>query len=45
MKKKDKIFTRIGANDDILANKSTFFVELEETANILKFFVCNLVKI
>ncbi|MES1919377.1 DNA mismatch repair protein msh6, variant 2, partial [Bonamia ostreae] len=31
----DRIFTRIGANDAILANKSTFFVELEETSNIL----------
>jgi DNA mismatch repair protein MSH6 len=27
----DKIFTRIGAHDRILLNKSTFYVELEET--------------
>ena len=27
----DAIFTRIGAQDDILANKSTFFMEMEET--------------
>ena len=27
----DRIFTRIGAQDNVLANKSTFFVELEET--------------
>jgi DNA mismatch repair protein MSH6 len=33
---KDRIFTRIGANDRILAGQSTFFVELEETATILK---------
>ena len=31
----DRIFTRIGAQDHILANKSTFFVELEETNQIL----------
>ena len=31
----DQIFTRIGANDRILENKSTFFVELEETKIIL----------
>ena len=27
----DRIFTRIGAQDNVLASKSTFFVELEET--------------
>jgi len=31
----DAIFTRIGAQDRILDNKSTFFVELEETKEIL----------
>ena len=33
----DRIFTRIGASDRILEGKSTFFVEMEETNNILKF--------
>ncbi|KXN72910.1 DNA mismatch repair protein Msh6 [Conidiobolus coronatus NRRL 28638] len=32
----DRIFTRIGANDNILAGQSTFMVELSETAKILK---------
>jgi len=32
----DQIFTRIGANDNIMAGMSTFFVELSETATILK---------
>ena len=32
----DRIFTRVGANDRILAGQSTFMVELEETSNILK---------
>ncbi|KAH0951034.1 hypothetical protein HN011_010133 [Eciton burchellii] len=32
----DRIFTRLGANDDILAGQSTFFVELSETAAILQ---------
>ncbi|CAM9356008.1 unnamed protein product, partial [Discosporangium mesarthrocarpum] len=31
----DRIFTRVGATDRILAGQSTFFVELSETANIL----------
>ncbi|KAH8738523.1 DNA repair protein [Cryptosporidium ryanae] len=31
----DKIFTRIGAYDSIIEGKSTFLVELEETAEIL----------
>ena len=31
----DRIFTRIGASDRILEGKSTFFVEMEETKNIL----------
>ena len=32
----DRIFTRVGASDRILAGQSTFFVELAETAMILK---------
>jgi DNA mismatch repair protein MSH6 len=32
----DRIFTRVGANDAIMAGLSTFRVELEETALILK---------
>ena len=32
----DKIFTRIGAFDNILEGKSTFFVEMEETKAILE---------
>jgi hypothetical protein len=32
----DRIFTRIGAHDRILAGQSTFYVELEETATILR---------
>ncbi|CAB0010867.1 unnamed protein product [Nesidiocoris tenuis] len=31
----DRIFTRIGAQDDILSGESTFYVELCETASIL----------
>jgi DNA mismatch repair ATPase MutS len=31
----DKVFTRIGASDKLLENKSTFFVEMEETKAIL----------
>lgn len=31
----DRIFTRIGAADDLVTNKSTFMVEMIETANIL----------
>ena len=31
----DRIFTRVGACDRILAGQSTFFVELAETAMIL----------
>ncbi|RKP23818.1 muts domain V-domain-containing protein, partial [Syncephalis pseudoplumigaleata] len=31
----DRIFTRIGANDNIMAGQSTFMVELSETAKIL----------
>mmetsp|Transcript_41034 Transcript_41034/g.47184 ORF Transcript_41034/g.47184 Transcript_41034/m.47184 type:complete len:178 (-) Transcript_41034:27-560(-) len=32
----DRIFTRIGASDRILENKSTFFVEMEETKAIVE---------
>ncbi|XP_055546484.1 probable DNA mismatch repair protein Msh6 [Wyeomyia smithii] len=32
----DRIFTRLGANDDIMAGHSTFLVELNETSTILK---------
>ncbi|ONI47271.1 DNA mismatch repair protein MutS [Candidatus Epulonipiscioides saccharophilum] len=31
----DKIFTRIGASDDLVTGKSTFMVEMNEVANIL----------
>ncbi len=31
----DQIFTRIGASDDVAAGRSTFMVEMSETANIL----------
>lgn len=31
----DKIFTRVGANDDLAFNQSTFMVEMVEVANIL----------
>ena len=32
----DKLFTRIGASDDLSRNQSTFMVEMVETANILR---------
>ena len=32
----DRIFTRIGASDNIMAGQSTFMVELSETSKILK---------
>lgn len=32
----DRVFTRIGANDNILAGQSTFMVELSETNRILQ---------
>lgn len=33
----DRIFTRIGARDDLSSNKSTFLVEMSEVATILHF--------
>lgn len=32
----DKVFSRIGANDDLARGQSTFMVEMTETANILR---------
>jgi len=32
----DRIFTRIGASDDLAGGRSTFMVEMAETANILR---------
>ena len=32
----DKVFTRVGASDDLAAGQSTFMVEMTEVANILK---------
>ena len=31
----DRIFTRVGANDDLARGQSTFMVEMNETANIV----------
>ena len=33
----DRVFTRIGASDDLAAGQSTFMVEMNEMANILKY--------
>ena len=33
----DRIFTRIGASDDLASNRSTFMVEMSETAKILHY--------
>jgi len=37
----DRIFTRIGASDDIAGGRSTFMVEMTETANILHYATDN----
>jgi DNA mismatch repair protein MutS len=37
----DRVFTRIGASDDLSAGQSTFMVEMSEMANILKYATCN----
>lgn len=31
----DRIFTRLGANDRLISGKSTFYVEMEETSNLI----------
>ena len=37
----DRIFTRIGAGDDIVSGQSTFMVEMNEVAQILKYATAN----
>lgn len=37
----DKIFTRIGASDDLAGGKSTFMVEMAEVSNILQYATKN----
>ena len=37
----DRIFTRMGACDRIMARESTFFVELKETCSILQHATCH----
>ncbi|MGN0620922.1 MAG: DNA mismatch repair protein MutS [Porcipelethomonas sp.] len=37
----DRIFTRVGASDDLTAGQSTFMVEMSEVADILKFSTPN----
>lgn len=37
----DKIFTRIGASDDLVGGESTFMVEMKESARALKNATCN----
>ena len=37
----DKIFTRIGASDDLVSGQSTFMVEMNEVAGILKYATPN----
>jgi DNA mismatch repair protein MutS len=36
----DRVFTRIGASDDLSRGRSTFMVEMQETANILNNATC-----
>jgi len=33
----DRIFTRIGASDKLMEGKSTFYIEMEETLNVLRY--------
>ncbi len=37
----DRIFTRIGASDKLIEGKSTFFIEMEETSNVVKYGTSN----
>ena len=37
----DRIFTRVGASDDLAAGQSTFMVEMQEVAHILKYATRN----
>ncbi|HZK52712.1 MAG TPA: DNA mismatch repair protein MutS [Desulfosporosinus sp.] len=37
----DRIFTRVGASDDLAAGQSTFMVEMKEVAHILKYATSN----
>lgn len=37
----DRVFTRVGASDDLATGQSTFMVEMTETAQIIKFATAN----
>lgn len=37
----DRIFTRIGASDKLSEGKSTFYIEMEETVNVIKYGTMN----
>ncbi len=37
----DRIYTRVGASDDLTAGQSTFMVEMSEVADILKYATKN----
>jgi len=37
----DRVFTRIGASDKLMEGKSTFFIEMEETSNAVKYGTAN----